>query len=82
MLDQIPAEPSTAIISQIEDDFNRPITELFEWFSPVPIGAASLGQVHPARLAGDHRDVVVKVLRPGIDILVETDLAAISLAIG
>ena len=82
LLDEIPAEPSAAIISQIEDDFNRPITELFEWFSPVPIGAASLGQVHPARLAGDHRDVVVKVLRPGIDILVETDLAAISLAIG
>ena len=82
LLDEIPAASGAAIISQIEEDFNRPITEIFEWFSPVAIGAASLGQVHPARLAEDHRDVVVKVLRPGIDILVETDLAAISLAVG
>ncbi len=82
LLDEIPAEQSEAIISQIEEDFDRPIAELFEWFSPVPLGAASLGQVHPARLAKSHKDVVVKVLRPGIDILVETDLAAISLALG
>ena len=80
--DEIPAEQSAAIISQIEEDFDRPITSLFEWFSPEPVGAASLGQVHLARLAEDHTEVVVKVLRPGIDILVETDLAAISLAVG
>ncbi len=36
------------------------------------MGAASLGQVHLARLAKDHTEVVVKVLRPGIDVLVET----------
>ena len=82
LLDEIPAEQSAAIISQIEKDFDRPIAELFEWFSPVPLGAASLGQVHPARLAKSHTEVVVKVLRPGIEILVETDLAAISLALG
>lgn len=82
LLDEIPAEPIAAIVNQIEEDFNRPIAELFEWFSPVPLGAASLGQVHSARLAKNHAAVVVKVLRPGIDILVETDLAAISLAIG
>jgi predicted unusual protein kinase regulating ubiquinone biosynthesis (AarF/ABC1/UbiB family) len=82
LLDEIPAEPSIAIIKQIEKDFNKPIGELFEWFSPQPLGAASLGQVHPARLAQDHTEVVVKVLRPGIEVLVETDLAAISLAIG
>jgi len=81
LLDEIPAEPSVAIISRIEEDFNRPIKELFEYFSPVPLGAASLGQVHLARLAKDHTEVVVKVLRPDIDILVETDLAAISLAL-
>ena len=79
--DESPAEQSAAIISQIEEDFARPITSLFEWFSPEPVGAASLGQVHLARLAEDHTEVVVKVLRPGIDVLVETDLAAISLAI-
>lgn len=82
LLDEIPAEQSAAIIRQIEEDFDQPVAELFEWFSPVPLGSASLGQVHAARLARDHTEVVVKVLRPGIDILVETDLAAISLAIG
>ena len=79
--DEIPAEQCAAIISQIEEDFSRPIATLFEWISPHPVGAASLGQVHLARLAQNHTEVVVKVLRPGIDILVETDLAAISLAI-
>lgn len=82
LLDEIPAEKSADIINQIEEDFKRPIADIFEWFSPVPLGAASLGQVHSARLAKDHTEVVVKVMRPGIDILVETDLAAISLAIG
>jgi len=82
LLDEIPAEQDSAIINRIEEDFERPIAELFEWFSPVPLGSASLGQVHAARLAADHTEVVVKVLRPGIEILVETDLAAISLAIG
>jgi predicted unusual protein kinase regulating ubiquinone biosynthesis (AarF/ABC1/UbiB family) len=48
----------------------------------MPVGAASLGQLHLARVAENHNEVVVKVLRPGIDILVETDSAAISLAIG
>lgn len=80
--DEIPAEQSAAIIRQIEQDFARPITKIFEWFSPTPVGAASLGQVHLARVAENHNEVVVKVLRPGIDILVETDSAAISLAIG
>ncbi len=80
--DEIPAEQPAAIIRQIEEDFDRPISALFAWFSPVPVGAASLGQVHLARLAEDNTEVAVKVLRPGIDILVETDLAAISLAIG
>ena len=82
LLDEIPAEKSADIIKQIEEDFKRPIADIFEWFSPVPLGAASLGQVHSARLAKDHTEVVVKAMRPGIDILVETDLAAISLAIG
>ncbi|MGB3211748.1 MAG: AarF/UbiB family protein [Desulforhopalus sp.] len=80
--DEIPAEESAAIIRQIEEDFDRPITAIFKYFSPVPVGAASLGQVHTARLAVDHTDVVVKVLRPDIEVLVETDLAAITLALG
>ena len=80
--DEIPAEPLAKIIPQIEEDFDRPISELFEWISTEPLGAASLGQVHLARLAANHNEVAVKVLRPGIHVLVETDLSVITLALG
>ncbi|MEW5959955.1 MAG: AarF/UbiB family protein [Chloroflexota bacterium] len=78
--DEVPAEPLPKIIAQIEEDFGRPLADIFDWFSAEPLGAASLAQVHLARLAGG-QEVVVKVQRPGIDVLVDTDLSAIALAI-
>jgi predicted unusual protein kinase regulating ubiquinone biosynthesis (AarF/ABC1/UbiB family) len=78
--DEVPPQPLAAIVAQVERDFGRPLAEVFPWFESEPVGAASLAQVHRARLAGGER-VVVKVLRPGIEVLVETDLAATSLAI-
>lgn len=77
--DEIPPEPIAAVLAQIEADFGCPVAEIFDDFEPEPLGAASLGQAHRARLAAGE-EVVVKVLRPGIDVLVETDLAAIALA--
>ncbi|MCB0208075.1 MAG: AarF/ABC1/UbiB kinase family protein [Anaerolineae bacterium] len=77
--DEIPAEPLAAVLAQIKEDFGRPYNEVFAWFSPEPLGAASLAQAHLARLQNG-QEVVVKILRPGIDILVETDLAALALA--
>ena len=79
--DEIPAEKFEEVVAQIEEDFSRSIDDLFEWISPKPLGAASLGQAHLARLAESGQEVVVKVLRPRIDVLVETDLAAIALAL-
>ena len=78
--DEVPAAPLAGIAAQIEQDFGRPLSSIFTWFSPEPLGAASLAQVHMARLPSG-QEVVVKVLRPGIDVLVETDLAVIKLAI-
>jgi predicted unusual protein kinase regulating ubiquinone biosynthesis (AarF/ABC1/UbiB family) len=77
--DEVPPERFEDIARQIEEDFGRPLGEVFSWVSPTPIGAASLAQVHPARLPTGE-EVVVKALRPGIDVLVETDLAAVRLA--
>jgi predicted unusual protein kinase regulating ubiquinone biosynthesis (AarF/ABC1/UbiB family) len=77
--DEVPPERFAEIVSQIEADFGRPVSAVFAWLSPEPVGAASLAQVHPARLPTGE-EVVVKVLRPGIDVLVETDLAAVRLA--
>lgn len=78
--DEVPAGPFADVARQIEEDFGRPLPEVFGWIDPVPVGAASLAQVHHARLPGGE-PVVVKALRPGIDVLVETDLAAVSLAL-
>jgi len=76
--DEVAPEPYHDIIKQIEGDFDRPVDELFKSFSEMPLGAASLAQVHPAILPDDEA-VVVKVLRPGIRRLVETDLAVMKL---
>lgn len=78
--DEIPPESIAEITAQIEEDFGRPVSEVFTWFDADVLGAASLAQTHRARLASG-REVVVKVLRPRIDVLVETDLAAIALAL-
>lgn len=77
--DEAPPERFEDIVRQIESDFGRPLAEIFASVSPEPVGSASLAQVHPARLLSGEA-VVVKVLRPGIDVLVETDLAATGLA--
>ncbi|HZT33360.1 MAG TPA: AarF/UbiB family protein [Bryobacteraceae bacterium] len=74
--DAVPPAPTEAVIAQIEEDFGRPIQEVFPIFDPVPMGAASLAQAHAAELPHGEK-VVVKVLRPGISEIVETDLAVI-----
>jgi len=78
--DEVPPERFADVARQIEEDFGRPLAEVFPVIEPDPVGAASLAQVHRARLPTG-QDAVVKVLRPGIDVLVETDLAAAALAI-
>ena len=50
----------------------RPLDSVFESFDEEPLAAASLGQVHRARFAGE--EVIVKVLRPGVEELVATDI--------
>jgi len=78
--DEVPAEQLSEVLAQIEADFGRPVSEIFAWFSPDPVGAASLAQVHRARLSSGEA-VVVKAMRPRIGVLVETDLTAIALII-
>jgi ubiquinone biosynthesis protein len=50
----------------VERELGVPINDVFSQFDPEPFAAASLSQVHAARLRKGDRDVVVKVLRPGI----------------
>jgi predicted unusual protein kinase regulating ubiquinone biosynthesis (AarF/ABC1/UbiB family) len=73
--DRLPQRAFEAIKQVIEEDFGRPIGEVFSEFSPTAIAAASLAQVHKARLVSG-RVVAVKVQYPDIDHIIRTDLTA------
>ncbi len=60
--------------SIIKGETGKEIEELFSEFEEKPIGSASIGQVHRAQLINGH-EVVVKVQRPGVRRLIETDLS-------
>ena len=70
--DQAPPDPTDQIIAVIERELGRPVDEVFDEFEREPAAAASLGQVHEAVIDG--RQVVVKVLRPGVEEVVALDL--------
>jgi ubiquinone biosynthesis protein len=75
--DRVPPEPLDHVRAVVAEDLGRPIEELFERFDPVPIAAASIAQVHGARLRTGE-EVVVKVQRPGIDRIVPQDIATMA----
>jgi len=72
--DQMNRVPLDRVRAVIEAELGEPVESVFASFDDEPVGSASLGQVHNATLR-DGRPVVVKVLRPGIEAVVESDLA-------
>lgn len=73
---QSSAPPMTyqTITSQVEQAFDLPMDVVFSYFDPDPIGAASIGQVHRARLAENNQEVAVKIQYPGVVDSLEDDL--------
>ena len=75
--DSAPAAPWADIRQQLTEDLGAPPEEVFAAFDPEPLAAASIAQVHRARLE-DGSEVVVKVRRPGIRPIIEADLRWLS----
>ena len=71
--DQVPPEPFHVVRRVVEDDLGQRLEEVFSRFSPEPLAAASIAQVHRATLRTGE-DVVVKVQRPSVGALVLKDL--------
>ena len=72
--DRVPAFDYEQAKETIESDFGKPIDKLFSSFDPIPLAAASLGQVHRAKLHNGE-EVAVKVQRRGLKQLFTIDLA-------
>ncbi|XP_062000283.1 uncharacterized aarF domain-containing protein kinase At5g05200, chloroplastic [Rosa rugosa] len=72
--DRAPAIPFVEIQQILRQELGRPIESVFEYVDPTPIASASIAQVHGARLRGSQEDVVIKVLKPGIEDMLVADL--------
>ncbi len=71
--DRVPAFSYEQVEAIIQQDLGKTIPELYRSFDPIPLAAASLGQVHKAQLHSGE-EVVVKVQRPGLVKLFTIDL--------
>jgi ubiquinone biosynthesis protein len=71
--DQVPPFPSAQAVETLERAFGRKLREIFAEFDEQALAAASIAQVHAARLPGG-QDVVVKILRPGVHAMIRRDL--------
>ena len=71
--DRVPPFPGTIARALVESAYGRPVSEAFSEFDETPLAAASIAQVHAARLP-DGQEVVVKVLRPDMRERIELDL--------
>lgn len=76
--DNVATLPYEVVKGVIEKEFGKPIEEIFTEFSQSPLASASIAQVHEAVLKNGEK-VVVKVQRPGIDRIINTDISLLGL---
>jgi ubiquinone biosynthesis protein len=79
--DRMPALPERVARAEVERALGAAIEQLFDAFDPVPVAAASIAQVHWARLR-DGREVAVKIRRPEVPRLLELDFRLASTVAG
>ena len=71
--DNVPSFPFHDAKAIIEREFDRPLGDLYDDFEETPVAAASLAQVHRARMKNGE-EVAVKVQRPGIEEVIDADI--------
>lgn len=74
--DQVPPFPTRQAMAIVERELGAPLAQKFARFDEQPLAAASIAQVHTAALP-DGREVVVKVLRPGVEAEIRRDMALV-----
>jgi ubiquinone biosynthesis protein len=79
--DKVPPFPGALARSMIEQSYGAALETRFQAFEEVPLAAASIAQVHAAQLP-DGREVIVKVLRPGMRSKIAQDLEVMYLIAG
>eukprot|EP00440_Ansanella_granifera_P041961 gb/GFBE01045490.1/.p1 GENE.gb/GFBE01045490.1/~~gb/GFBE01045490.1/.p1 ORF type:complete len:544 (+),score=161.53 gb/GFBE01045490.1/:1-1632(+) len=78
-LDSTSTVPFTEVKRIVEEELVKPVGSVFSYLSPEPLAAASIAQVHSAKLLSGE-EVVVKVQKPGIEEVLKTDLGFVYLA--
>ena len=73
--DNLPHFSKKDAIAIIEKELGTNINSVFQDFNPSPLAAASIAQVYSAKLKEDHKDVVIKVVRPGIKNTILSDIS-------
>lgn len=72
--------PFNEILSVLEDEYHENPSHFYSYIDPVPLGSASIAQVHRATLRSDGSSVVLKVQRPGIYPMMAEDVALLKRA--
>jgi ubiquinone biosynthesis protein len=75
--DQLPALGINEVRITVENELGAHLTKIFASFSETPLAAATIAQVHEATMH-DGRRVAVKVQRPGLEEMIDTDVAALT----
>ena len=75
--DRVPPFDGAVAAASIEKAFGLPLADIFGSFEPMPLAAASIAQVHVAALK-DGREVIVKILRPGMREIIDLDLEVLA----
>ena len=79
--DEVPPFPGEQAVEILEAAYGKPLDQVFERFDVEPFAAASIAQVHTAQLPGG-KEVIVKLLRPGVQDQIERDLDVLRMLAG